>query len=54
MPERLFRWLPSDMTCLKETLAAPSGNKWAGNMLMFHFDINIKRLKICFKNDSFQ
>ncbi len=33
---------------------APSGNKWAGNMLMFHFDINMKRLKIRFKNDSFQ
>ncbi len=33
---------------------APSGNKWAGNMLMFHFDVNMKRLKIRFKNDSFQ
>ncbi len=34
--------------------AAPSGKKWTGNMLMFHFDINMKRLKIRFKNDSFQ
>ncbi len=34
--------------------AAPSGNKWAGNMLMIHFDVNMKRLKIRFKNDSFQ
>ncbi len=33
---------------------AHSGNKWAGNMLMFHFDVNMKRLKIRFKNDSFQ
>ncbi len=29
-------------------------NKSAGNMLMFHFDINIERLEIHFKNDSFQ
>ncbi len=29
-------------------------NKWADNMLMFHVDINMKRLGICFKNDSFQ
>ncbi len=29
-------------------------NKWAGNMLMFHVDINMKRLGIRFKNDSFQ
>ncbi len=29
-------------------------NKWAGNMLMFHVDVNMKRLGICFKNDSFQ
>ncbi len=34
--------------------AAPSGNKWVGNMLIFHFDVNMKRLKIRFKNDSFQ
>ncbi len=44
--------------------AAPSGkelicifiqtNKWAGNMLMFHVDVNMKRLGIRFKNDSFQ
>ncbi len=32
-------------------------NKWAGNMLMFHFDVNMKRLGIRFKkmtrfNDS--
>ncbi len=33
---------------------APSGNKWVGNMLMFHVDVNMKRLKIRFKNDSFQ
>ncbi len=25
--------------------AAPSGNKWAGNMLMFHDDVKMKRLK---------
>ncbi len=29
-------------------------NKWAGNMLMFHVDLTMKRLGICFKNDSFQ
>ncbi len=29
--------------------AAPSGNKWAGNMLIFHFDVNMKLLKIRFK-----
>ncbi len=29
--------------------AAPSGNKWAGNMLMFHFDVNMKRLGIRIK-----
>ncbi len=29
-------------------------NKWAGSMLMFHVDVNIKRLGVCFKNDSFQ
>ncbi len=29
-------------------------NKSAGYMLMFHFDINIERLEIHFKNDSFQ
>ncbi len=29
--------------------AAPCGNKWAVNMLMFHFDFNMKRLKIRFK-----
>ncbi len=34
--------------------AAPRGNKWAGNMLMFHDDVKLKRLKIRFKNDSFQ
>ncbi len=34
--------------------AAPSGNKWAGNMLMFHFDVNMKWLGIRFKKDSFQ
>ncbi len=34
--------------------AAPSGNKWAGNMLMFHDDVEMKRLKIRFENDSFQ
>ncbi len=34
--------------------AASSGNKWAGNMLICHFGINMKRLKIRFKNDSFQ
>ncbi len=47
--------------------AAPSGkelifhsdqrkktNKWAGNMLMFHVDVNMNQLGIRFKNDSFQ
>ncbi len=29
-------------------------NKWVGNMLMFHVDVNMKRLGIRFKNDSFQ
>ncbi len=29
-------------------------NKWASNMLMFHVDVNMKRLGIRFKNDSFQ
>ncbi len=29
-------------------------NKSAGNIQMFHFDINMKRLEIHFKNDSFQ
>ncbi len=29
-------------------------NKWAGNMLMFHVDLNMKRLGIRFKNDLFQ
>ncbi len=29
-------------------------NKWAGNMLTFHFDITIKRLGTRFKNDWFQ
>ncbi len=27
---------------------APSGNKWAGNMLMFHDDVKMKLLKIRF------
>ncbi len=31
-----------------------ANNKWAGNMLMFHVDINMKRLGIHFNNDSFQ
>ncbi len=29
-------------------------NMWADNMLMFHVDVNMKRLGIRFKNDSFQ
>ncbi len=29
-------------------------NKWVGNMLMFHVDVNMKRLGIHFKNDSFK
>ncbi len=29
-------------------------NKWAGNMLMFHVDVNMKWLGIRFKNGSFQ
>ncbi len=29
-------------------------NKWAGNMLMFHVNVNMKRLGIRYKNDSFQ
>ncbi len=34
--------------------AAPSGNKWAGNMLMIHFDVNMKDwfLKTTRFNDS--
>ncbi len=28
-------------------------NKCAGNMLMFHVDVNMKRLGIRFKDDSF-
>ncbi len=39
---------------LNSPKAAPSGNKWAGNMLMFQIEVNMKRLKISFKNDSFQ
>ncbi len=46
--------LPGETAIFNAPTAAPSGNKWAGNMLMFHFDINMKRLEICFKNDSFQ
>ncbi len=34
--------------------AAPSDNKWTGNLLMFQVDVKLKRLKIGFKNDSFQ
>ncbi len=34
--------------------AAPSGNKWAVNMLMFHDDVKMKLFKIRFENDSFQ
>ncbi len=34
--------------------AAPSGNKGAGNMLMFHVDVNMKRLKSRYKNNLFQ
>ncbi len=33
---------------------AEKTNNWAGNMLMFHIDVNMKRLGIRFKNDSFQ
>ncbi len=29
-------------------------NKWEGNMLMFHVGVNMKRLGIRFKNNSFQ
>ncbi len=29
-------------------------NKWAGNMLIFHVDVTMKRLGIHFKNDLFQ
>ncbi len=29
-------------------------NKWVGNMLMFHVDVNMKLLGIHFKNVSFQ
>ncbi len=29
-------------------------NKWAGNMLMFHVEVNMKWPGIHFKNDSFQ
>ncbi len=37
-----------------ETGLREKTNKWAGNMLIFHVDINMKRLGICFKNDLFQ
>ncbi len=43
-----------EMAIFNAPKAAPNGNKRAGNMLMFHFDVNMKRLKIRFKNDSFQ
>ncbi len=29
-------------------------NNWAGNMLIFHVDVNMKRLGIRFKNDTFK
>ncbi len=50
----------------KAPKAAPSGkelisifkvkkiNKWVGNMLISHFNVNMKRLGTRFKNDSFQ
>ncbi len=28
-------------------------NKWAGNMLMFHVDVNMKRLRIVLKTTRF-
>ncbi len=37
-----------------ETDIFKAPNKWAANMLMFHFDINMKELKIHLKHDSFQ
>ncbi len=37
-----------------ETDIFKAPNKWAANMLMFHFDINMKQLKIHLKHDSFQ
>ncbi len=33
--------------------AAPSGNKWAGNMLMIHFDVSMKRLRFVLKMTRF-
>ncbi len=29
-------------------------DKWVGNMVMFHVDLNMKRLGIRFKNNLFQ
>ncbi len=33
--------------------AAPSGNKWAGNMLMFHDDVKMKHLRFVLKTTRF-
>ncbi len=46
--------ITGETAIFKAPKVARSGNKWAGNMLIFHFDFNMKRLKIRFKNDSFQ
>ncbi len=37
--------LPGETAIFNAPTAAPSGNKWAGNMLMFHVDFNMKWLK---------
>ncbi len=45
------------IACTRETFNSDqcqNTNKWAGNMLMFHVDVNIKQLGISVKNDSFQ
>ncbi len=43
-----------EMAIFNAPKAAPNGNKSAGNMLIFHFDVNMKWLKIRLINDSFQ
>ncbi len=48
--EFAFSFRPTRKSCFSRS----ARNKWAGNMLMFHVDINMKRLGIRFKNNSFQ
>uniref|UniRef100_A0A672NLX4 SH2 domain containing 1A duplicate a n=1 Tax=Sinocyclocheilus grahami TaxID=75366 RepID=A0A672NLX4_SINGR len=63
MKERLFRNVGNLIAAFKfpdQGISVPllypvnRTNKRAGNMLMFHVDINMKRPGIRFKNDSFQ